>query len=148
MTIGATPHNRANDDSGARLRALISRLDPGKGAATAIDGWSVAALLAHLSFWDRFTLERWRVHLAGTAVPGLEQLDDVINDAALPIWNTLPPDVAAREVMEAADAVDAFVAALSPEAVAATLAQGLERWILRSLHRIEHLEQIERALAP
>jgi hypothetical protein len=147
MTIGAAPHNRANDDSRARLRALISRLDRGKGAATAIDGWSVAALLAHLSFWDRFTLRRWRGYLAGTVTPALGQLDDVINDAALPIWNSVPPDVAAREVLEAADAVDAFVAALSPEAVAATLAEGRERWIFRSLHRVEHLEQIERAHA-
>jgi hypothetical protein len=146
VTTGAT-HNSANDDSRARLRALLSGLDRDVLAGTAIEGWSVAALLAHLSFWDRFTLRRWRDHLAGTVVPALGPLDDVINDAALPIWNALPPDVAAREVLEAADAVDAFVAALPAKAVAAMLAQGRERWVLRSLHRIEHLEQIQRALA-
>ena len=72
---------RANDETRARLHALVARLGPDDLARAAFEGWSVSALLAHLAFWDRFTLERWRVRLAGGDIPDIGVFTDPINDA-------------------------------------------------------------------
>jgi len=136
-------HRRANDQSRARLRTLVARADPGQLATTVVDGWSAAALLAHLAFWDRFTLLRWRSRLAGNNVADVGPLVDLLNDAALAMWNDVAPDVAAREAIAAADELDAFVAGLGPDVVAQVIAEGKPRWVLRSEHRREHLDQIE-----
>ena len=79
-------------------------------------------------------------------VPEIGPLADALNDAAVPMWNAVPPEVATREAA-AAEAVDRFVVALAPDVIAEVLAEGRPRWIARSEHRREHLEQIERALA-
>jgi hypothetical protein len=146
MTASAE-YTRANDESRTRLRAIISRLDRGRLATNVMEGWSASALLAHLAFWDRFTLLRWQSRLAGNVVPDIGPLADALNDAAVPMWSAVPPEVATREAAAAAEAVDSFVAALAPDVIAEVLAEGRSRWIARSEHRREHLEQIERALA-
>jgi len=140
-------HVRANDESRARLRALVGRLDRRQLATNVMEGWSVSALLAHLAFWDRFTLRRWQSRLAGNVVPDIGPLADALNDAAIPMWSAVPPEVATRQATAAADAVDRFVAALAPDVIAEAIAEGRPRWVARSEHRREHLEQIERALA-
>jgi hypothetical protein len=61
-------------------------------------------------------------------------LDDLINDASLPAWNALPPEVAARDALASADEGDAFVATLAPAITSRRLAEGRPR----SLHRSEH----------
>jgi DinB superfamily len=146
MESAPADYRRANNDSRARLHALISRLGPDQLTTNVMDAWSVSALLAHLAFWDRFVLKRWRTRLAGGAIPDIAPLFDILNDAALPAWSALAPEVAARQAIEAGDEVDMFVAALAPEAIAQILAEGRQGWIFRSKHRQEHLEQIERAL--
>lgn len=148
MTADRAEYVRANDESRARLRALVERLDRTELTQSAMQGWSVSALLAHLAFWDRFNVHRWRSRLAGTQLPALDALDDLINDSALPAWNAVPPEVAARDVLASADEGDAFVAALTPEITARWLAEDRPRSLYRSEHRREHLDEIERALAP
>lgn len=148
MTADRAEYVRANDESRARLRALVERLDRTELMRSAMAGWSVSALLAHLAFWDRFNVHRWRSRLAGTQLPALDALDDLINDSSLPAWNALPPEVAAREALASAEEGDAFVAALTPEITSRWLEEGRPRSLFRSEHRREHLDEIERALAP
>jgi hypothetical protein len=148
VTADGAEYVRANDESRARLRALVERLDRAELTRSPMQGWSVSALLAHLAFWDRFNVHRWRSRLAGTQLPALDALDDLINDAALPGWNALPPEVAARDALASAEEGDAFVAALTPEITVRWLAEGRPRSLYRSEHRREHLDDIERALAP
>ena len=148
MTADGAEYVRANDESRARLRALVERLDRTQLAQSPIQGWSVSAMLAHLAFWDRFNVHRWRTRLAGTQLPALDALDDLINDSALPTWNALPPEVAARDAIASAEEGDAFVAALTPEITSRWLAEGRPRSLYRSEHRREHLDDIDRALAP
>ncbi|HJW49918.1 MAG TPA: maleylpyruvate isomerase N-terminal domain-containing protein [Candidatus Limnocylindria bacterium] len=138
---------RANDDSRARLRTIVERLDRTQLTQSPMPGWSVSALLAHLAFWDRFNVQRWRSRLAGTQLPALDVLDDLINDSALPAWTALPPEVAARDVLASAEEGDAFVAGLTPEITSRWLEEGRPRSFYRSEHRREHLDEIERALA-
>jgi hypothetical protein len=147
MTEDRAEYVGANDESRARLRALVERLDRTELTHSAMEGWSVSALLAHLAFWDRFNVHRWRSRLAGTQLPALDVLDDLINDSALPAWTALPPDVAARDVLASAEEGDAFVAALSPEITSRWLTEDRPRSLYRSEHRREHLDDIERALA-
>jgi len=148
VTADGAEYVRANDESRARLRALVERLDRAELTQSPMQGWSVSALLAHLAFWDRFNVHRWRSRLAGTQLPALDVLDDLINEAALPGWNALPPEVAARDVLASAEEGDAFVAALTPEITLRWLAEGRPRSLYRSEHRREHLDDIDRALAP
>jgi uncharacterized damage-inducible protein DinB len=148
VTADEAEYVRANDESRARLHALVERLDRTELAQSAMPGWSVSALLAHLAFWDRFNVHRWRSRLAGTQLPALDVLDDLINDSALPAWNALPPEIAARDALVSAEEGDAFVAALTPEVTSRWLAEGRPRSLYRSEHRREHLDDIDRALAP
>ena len=51
-----------NDAERARLRALVARLSDADLARPMPGGWTVAAVLAHLAFWDQrimVLLERW-----------------------------------------------------------------------------------------
>jgi hypothetical protein len=148
MTADRAEYVRANDESRARLRALVERLDRKELTHSAMEGWSVSALLAHLAFWDRFNVRRWRSRLAGTQLPALGVLDDLINDSALPAWTALPPEVAARDVLATAEEGDAFVAALASETTSRRMTEDRPRSLFRSEHRREHLDEIERALAP
>ena len=139
---------RANNESRARLRALVERLDRTELTQCPMPGWSVSALFAHLAFWDRFNVQRCRSRLAGTQLPALDVLDDLINESALPGWKALAPEVAARDVLASAEEGDAFVAALAPEITSRWLEEDRPRSLYRSEHRREHLDEIERALAP
>jgi len=147
MSEDGPAYVRANDESRVRLRALVERLDRRELTHSPMPGWSVSALLAHLAFWDRFNVHRWRSRLAGTQLPALDVLDDLINDSALPAWNALPPEVAARDALASAEEGDAFVAGLTAEITARWLEEGRPRSLFRSEHRREHLDDIERALA-
>jgi hypothetical protein len=129
-----------------RLRSTLKRLRDDDYAREAGAGWTIGALLAHLAFWDRLTLgrlSRWeREGFTATPVDA-----DPINDAAKPGWLAIPGRAAAEDVLAAARLTDDRMARVSDELLAAIVAGGRSRAIDRSVHRNEHLEQIERALA-
>jgi len=135
----------------ARLRALVDRLDDAALAGPLPAGWTVAAVLAHLAFWDYrivTLLDAWGPDGRGTPPPRFEEAAvNWINDAAKPLCLGLPPRVAARLAVEAAAAADARVAGLSDAALAANAAAGRPISVHRAEHRREHLEEIEAGLA-
>jgi hypothetical protein len=130
-----------------RLRALVDRLSDADLARPTSDGWTVAAVLAHVAFWDQrilFWLDRWE---QGEAPLSLDRSGaDWINDAAKPLLLALPPRVAARLTVETAGRVDQRLAALSDERIAANQAAGEPLLLVRARHRKEHLDEIERVL--
>ena len=136
-----------NDRERARLAALADRLTDDQLARLLDGGWTVAALLAHVAFWDRFVLARWQRALAeGTTVASLDEpIQELINTAAVADWLAVPSR-AARQAVEAAEALDRTIAALPPTVVAEIRARGLPRLLDRSIHRREHLDAIEAAL--
>jgi hypothetical protein len=112
------------------------------------DPWTSAALFAHIAFWDRFVLERWRLaDEQGRRTP--LSLDDAVmdrlNDASLRQWLAIPARVAVEECLAAATALDEHLAGLDPEIVAEIVSEGRQRLVDRSLHRSEHLRTIEGA---
>ncbi len=128
-----------------RLRTMVARMSESDLTREVEHGWTVAAVLVHLAFWDRqrlFTLKRW-LQDGQLLLPGEP---DVINDAVAVISKAIPPHEAALLAVEAAEALDYELEQLTPEQVAALEAAGMTRLLNRSLHRRDHLEQIERAV--
>ena len=130
-----------------RLVALVERLTDADLAHELDGGWTVSAALAHLAFWDTLDvalLERWRNGQAPPIEP--DWYADALNEAALPAWLLVPPRDATRLATDAANAIDAAVAALEAPIVEALLARN-EAWMIRRyFHRREHVDQIEDAL--
>jgi DinB superfamily len=140
-----------NRRSAERLRELGDRLTDEELARTIDDPWTAAALFAHVAFWDRFVLERWRLAAErGDATPtALDQpLLDRLNDATLPQWLAIPPRAAVAECLDAAGLVDEHLAGIDPEVLETLVREGRERLVDRSLHRGDHLATIEAAFAP
>lgn len=141
-------HERENDAQRERLRALVARLGDADLGRPLDAGWTVAAVLAHLAFWDeraRLLLERWQRD--GTPPPPLDERQvHWINDAAKPLCLALPPRVAAQLALERAEAVDRLIAGLPDAFLAASAAAGHPVRLLRATHRREHLDEIERTL--
>ncbi len=128
-----------------RLRALVARLSDDELRLELGDGWTIAAALAHLAFWDQLSLVRvrqWRQ--GGVSRTSLDL--DTINAALLPLLLSVPPGRAAELAIAAAEAIDRELGALSPEIVAAVEGLGDRRRLYRSIHRKMHLDQIEEAL--
>ena len=136
-----------NDIERARLRALVTRSSDADLARAMPGGWTVAAVLGHLAFWDQRILTLIEAWERGTPPP-LEREEDVdwINDAGKPLLLALPPRTAAEVAVTLAEAVDRRVAALPEELVTKNAAAGSPLNLSRAVHRKEHLDEIERAL--
>lgn len=129
-----------------RLNALAARLADDDLLRPLGFGWTVAAALVHLAYWDRnreATLKRW---LASGDLVTSGSSPDPTNDAVFALSQAIPPRAALKLAIEAAEAVDRLVAQLTSEQIAALESAGMGRMVNRSLHRREHLDQIEQAL--
>jgi DinB superfamily len=140
-------HVAENSTERQRLRTLVDRLSDEQLSRPLPDGWTVAAVLAHLAFWDQralVALEQWD---KGAPPRRLDPADtDWVNDATKVICLALPPRTAAQLAVATAEAVDKRVEALQDERLVANAAAGNLVNLHRSEHRGEHLGQIERAL--
>lgn len=139
-------HLSGNRAERERLRALIARLGDDDLNRALGNGWTVAATLAHLAFWDRETLdglETWQPTSPSRASADWDQ----INEGRLAEWLAMPARQAAEEAIAAAEAVDRAIESLPTERVQAILATGRVRLVDRSIHRREHLDDVERALS-
>jgi len=134
-----------NNASRARLSTLAARLNDADLAQPIGHGWTVSVALAHLAFWDHrnlATVEEWEHD--GVQVTRVDP--DPINDTMLPQWLAMPPRQALSDALAAAEAVDHKVENL-PAEMAAAILERRPRTIIRAIHRNEHLDEIERALA-
>jgi hypothetical protein len=132
----------------ARLEALVASLTDAELAQPLDDGWTIAGMLGHMAFWDRravVLVQRWheRPPSPSDDIPNVH----VVNEAAKPQWLALAPRAAAHEALAAARAADAALDAASPDLIERIIAAGPPISLARSHHRLEHLEQIERALS-
>jgi hypothetical protein len=133
-----------NDDARERLASLIARLSDDELRHPLDGGWTVAASLAHLAFWDRralYLLERWE-----REGPGPSPYDvHLLNDTLLAQWLLIPPRDAANDWLAAAEAIDSKIAALPPDQIEAIRTAGAIN-VSRAHHRLAHLAEIEGAL--
>ena len=143
------PYAEQNAASRQRLVELTNRLSDEDLARTTDYGWTVAALLAHLAFWDQrmiVILRRWLNEGFDTSPMDAQ----VVNDALRVVCHTIEPRTAVALCLSSAEAADAEFDALTPELTkqleehaAATETQFRMN---RSLHRNAHLDDIEALL--
>ena len=106
--------------------------------------WTVAIVLAHLAWWDRrvmYVLDR-------TEADGklfIPDIDIFVNDLSLPLWAAIPPREAGRIAGETAETLDRRLKAFDP-ALLEEIHTYNPRWVIRALHRNEHLDEAEAAL--
>lgn len=139
-----------NDAARARLRSLIGRMSDADLARPMPAGWTVAAVLAHLAFWDQriiTLIEQWQ-RSGLDWIPPIETEASVpwINDAAKPMFLALAPRRAAELTLAIAEEVDRRVSDLPDEWVIRNAAAGSPLNLVRAEHRVEHLGEIEQHL--
>lgn len=133
-----------NKASTERLKKLVERLVDADMSREVRPDWTVAIELAHLAFWDRrvqFVLDRTQKD--GKLSP--VEVDVVVNDLMLPGWALIPGKEAARLAVETSEALDKQLEAFPPALLEQVNAHN-PRWVLRALHRNEHLDGVEKAL--
>jgi hypothetical protein len=139
---------RKNAESRDRLLALVEPLDE-QTLRRQVDGeWTVAALLAHVAFWDQICAVRWDAYTTGGSLADVpDTLINFINDANLPMWRALSGRAAIDVLRQAMDETDARIARLPEAAVQAATSGGFTYMLDRTGHRAEHAAQIAAFLA-
>jgi hypothetical protein len=133
--------NRASTE---RIRALAGRLSDDEMQTKVGEHWTVAIALAHLAWWDR----RIMYVLDMTERDGklfVPEIDIVVNDLSLPLWAAIPPREAARICIETSEMLDKQLEEYSPELLEEIFNYN-KRWVIRALHRNEHLDDVDTAL--
>jgi len=133
--------NRASTE---RIRKLVANLNDKQMQTKVGEHWTVSIALTHLAFWDRrvlFGLDM--TEREGRLVT--PQIDILVNDISLPLWAVVPPHEAARLATETAEILDRRLEAFSP-AFVEELYNFNKRWVVRALHRGEHLDEVDAAL--
>ena len=133
--------NRASTE---RIRELAGRLTDEEMRHPVGEHWTVGIALAHLAFWDRrvlYVLDRTERE-GKVFVP---EIDIFVNDLSLPLWAAVPPREAARIAIETAEELDRRLEHFPP-ALLEEVYRVNERWVVRTLHRGEHLDEVDAAL--
>jgi hypothetical protein len=133
--------NRASRE---RMRALADRLSDEEMLTKVGEHWTVAIVYAHIAWWDR----RVMYVLDMTEKDGklfIPEIDIFVNDLSLPLWAAVPPREAVRIAMENAEALDKRLEEY-PEALLDQILNFNKRWVIRALHRNEHLDEADAAL--
>ena len=137
-----------NDAERERLRSLVTRLSDKELSEPMPAGWTVAAVLAHIGFWDAraiYFLDKWGPN--GEPSTYEPEDTDAVNDSAKPLCLALPPRDAAQLALRLAEEADRKVKALSDAMLAKIRAKGGPPFNLsRAIHRKEHLDDIDGAL--
>lgn len=136
---------KLNRSSTERIRALAARLSDEELQHRVGEHWTVAIVLAHLAFWDR----RVMYVLDKTERDGkvfIPEIGIFVNDLSLPLWEAIPPRQAARICIETAETLDARLEKYPPDLIEQVYETN-KRWVVRALHRGEHLDEADAALA-
>ena len=133
--------NRASTE---RIRELAGRLTDEEMQTKVGEHWTVAIALAHLAWWDR----RVMYVLDMTARDGklfVPEIDIFVNDLSLPLWAVIPARDAARICIETSQMLDKQLEEYSSELLEEIFNYN-KRWVIRALHRNEHLDEVDSAL--
>lgn len=133
--------NRASRE---RMKALAERLTDEQMLTAVGKHWTVAIVYAHICWWDRRVL----YVLDMTQKDGklfIPEIDIFVNDLSLPLWAAVPAREAVRLALENAEELDGRLEAYPPELLEEIYKYN-KRWVVRALHRNEHLAEAEAAL--
>ena len=133
-----------NRASTGRMRDLAERLSDKEMQHPVGQHWTVAIALAHLAWWDR----RVMYVLDMTERDGklfIPEIDIFVNDLSLPLWAAIPPRAAAQIAIETAETLDRRLETYPTELLEEIYTYN-PRWVVRSMHRGEHLDEVDAAL--
>jgi Mycothiol maleylpyruvate isomerase N-terminal domain len=134
-------HNRLSTE---RIRRMAEQLSDDEMQHPVGQHWTVAIVFAHLAFWDR----RVMYVLDMTERDGklfIPEIDIFVNDLSLPLWAAIPPRAAANIAIETAETLDRRLEGFPPRLLEEIFTYN-KRWVDRSLHRGEHLDEADAAL--
>jgi uncharacterized protein (TIGR03083 family) len=141
----AFPFSEDNRASSVELEQYVRSLSDTDLARTTHDGWTIAALIGHLAFWDQrmvTLLRRWTANGVGEAPVDA----DMINDAMQAVFRALDPRAVVEICVSSAAEIDAALEGMSPELYQQIQDSGVYFRFDRSLHRRGHLADIGQAL--
>ena len=133
--------NRASKE---RIRALAERLTDEEMQTKVGEHWTVSIVFAHLAWWDRrvmYVLDMTEKN----GKPFIPEIDIFVNDLSLPLWAAVPPREAARIAIETCETLDKRLEEYSPSLLEEIYNYN-KRWVVRALHRNEHLDEADAAL--
>lgn len=133
-----------NNTSRERMRSLAASLSDGQMFTRVGEHWTVGIVYAHIAWWDR----RVMYVLDMTVKNGklfVPEIDIFVNDLSLPLWAAVPAREAVRIAMENAEVLDKHLEEY-PEVLLEEIHNYNKRWVIRALHRNEHLDEAETAL--
>ncbi len=133
-----------NHASTERIRALAARLSDEEMQHPVGEHWTVAVTLAHLAWWDRRVMYVLDMTERNGAL-FIPEIDIFVNDLSLPLWAAVPPRDAARIAIETAETLDKRLENYPP-ALLEEINTYNKRWVVRALHRNEHLDEVDAAL--
>jgi len=143
MTIDLS-YIEQNRASTQRIRTLAERLSDQELLIRVGEHWTVAIAMAHLAFWDRRVIQIIEISKREGKLFA-PQIDVSVNDLSLPLWAAIPPREAVRLAIETSDALDKQLETL-PAVLLEEIFTVNKRWVLRNLHRGEHLDEVDAAL--
>lgn len=136
-------HLQATRQGLGRLRTLVTSLSTDSLSQVVGNGWTVAATLAHLAFWDQWVEARWNHFSRMGAFHDLpDDITDLVNEAATAEWHALSPRETVRLCLDAAISVTRRIEHLSPQHVTAAVDTGRLAMVNRTLHWYPHLDEI------
>ena len=128
-----------NRTSREQMRSLADHLTDEQMLTRVGEHWTVGIVYAHIAWWDRRVI----YVLDMTEKNGklfIPEIDIFVNDLSLPLWAAVPPREAVRIAMENAEVLDKRLEDY-PLALLEDIYNYNKRWVIRALHRGEHLDE-------
>ena len=133
-----------NQNATRRMERLVEPLTAKELTQKIGETWTISMTLTHLAFWDQRVIHV--IEMAEKSRPILAPFfDNQINDILAPFLSAIPPKKAARMAIQIAKTLDQKLANCSPDFIEEMLAVN-NRLVQRSLHRNDHLDEIEAVL--
>ena len=133
--------NRTSRD---RMQTLAGRLTDEQLLTKVGEHWTVGIVYAHIAWWDRRVMYVLDMTEKDSKL-FIPEIDIFVNDLSLPLWAAVPPREAVRIAMETAEELDKLLEEYSP-ALLEEIFDYNKRWVVRALHRNEHLDEAGAAL--
>jgi hypothetical protein len=129
-----------------RLRRLVDDMTDDELRLTLYkEGWTVAAALGHLAFWDQrrwLLVKKWQEK----GISPSEMDEAIINDSLVPFLLAIPPRQAAQLAIATAEKLDRELESCGPDFLAQMVQTGDRHAVNRAIHRKMHLDDIEALL--
>ncbi|MEI7744915.1 MAG: maleylpyruvate isomerase N-terminal domain-containing protein [Chloroflexota bacterium] len=128
------------------LATLVAALEGDAWTTDTGEGWTVAVVVGHVAFWDRWQASLWSAAGDGTPIDWPESAADAVNDGIRELVEAVPVEAIADLAVAAAEELDTCLDGLADAQVDAVRAED-RGWLLDAAgHRDEHIAQVRSAL--